>query len=362
VRDALSILLLAPGRGIAGSTQSVLNLAQALRDRGHRVVLGRAAGGRLDGLATEAGFSRPPLDFGSTRALVATLRPLLEQASIDVVNSQDSVDRRACTWLRWRGRLPMAFVVTRRTMPLTSYPELVAVGRTADRTIAVSGAVARALMARGYPPGGLEVVPNGIVLERVDAPHPEAAVHPLWARVGALDGRAMVLCVARRKDQHILLRALAAVSTPVHAVFAGVGPDGVLGRLAERLPPRHRAVFLGAVESPLPLYRRAALAVLPSRIEGLSQALLEAMALGVPVVASEAGGNPDLVTHDVTGWLVPPLDVRAWAARLEAALGDRGARLRVAEAARRHVRDGFTLARTAARTEAVYRAALATRP
>jgi glycosyltransferase involved in cell wall biosynthesis len=107
-------------------------------------------------------------------------------------------------------------------------------------------------------------------------------------------------------------------------------------------------------ERPLPFYRLAALAALPSRIEGLSQALLEAMALGLPVLASEAGGNSDLVTSGETGLLVPPLDPVAWALALDRVLGDAAFRARIAGAGRTLVRRDFTLERTAERTEAVY--------
>ena len=78
------------------------------------------------------------------------------------VNSHATGDRRALAWLRWRRRLPQAFVVTRRTMPLTSPPELIAVALTADRTIAVSAAVARSLRRRLHPGGRLRIVTNGI--------------------------------------------------------------------------------------------------------------------------------------------------------------------------------------------------------
>jgi glycosyltransferase involved in cell wall biosynthesis len=114
-------------------------------------------------------------------------------------------------------------------------------------------------------------------------------------------------------------------------------------------------------ERPLAFYRFATLAALPSRIEGLSQALLEAMSLGVPVVASAAGGNPELVYPGETGLLVPPLDPAAWTRALERMLGDDEFRTRAARAGQALVRNEFTMARTADRTEVVYREALATR-
>jgi glycosyltransferase involved in cell wall biosynthesis len=89
--------------------------------------------------------------------------------------------------------------------------------------------------------------------------------------------------------------------------------------------------------------------------------LLEAMALGVPVMASDAGGNPELIRHGDTGWIAPPLDPLAWARLLETTLADAALRQRVGAAARRYVRQHHTLEATAARTEAVYREALAER-
>jgi glycosyltransferase involved in cell wall biosynthesis len=104
-----------------------------------------------------------------------------------------------------------------------------------------------------------------------------------------------------------------------------------------------------------PLYRLLEVALLPSRIEGLSQALLEAMALGKPVIASAAGGNVDLITPDLDGLLVSPLDPRAWAAALDRVLTDRALAHRLGEAARRTAREKFSLERTVERTLALYR-------
>jgi glycosyltransferase involved in cell wall biosynthesis len=82
------------------------------------------------------------------------------------------------------------------------------------------------------------------------------------------------------------------------------------------------------------------------------------MALGLPVIASEAGGNPDLVTSGETGLLVPPLDPAAWARAVDRVLGDAAFRGRLGRAGRELVRRDFTLERTAERTEVVYREAL----
>jgi glycosyltransferase involved in cell wall biosynthesis len=356
-----TILQLTHQGGPAGSTQSIFNLSQHLARRGHRVLVGCRGDVLLAELARAAGLRVVPLDFTRLGAVARALAELVAREGVEVINAHATRDRRALTWLRWRGGLPQAFVVTRRTMPLTSPLELVAVGLTADRTIAVSPAVARALRRRGHPRRRLRVVPNGIALERVDAAVPAEDLARARAALGAPDGRPVVAVVARLKDQDVLLRALPAVERPLVLALVGVVPDERLRALAGAVPARHRVVFVPPTDRPLAFYRLATVAALPSRIEGLSQSLLEAMALALPVVASDAGGNPDLVTSGTTGLLVPPRDPAAWAEGLARVLDDGALARRLATAGRELVRREFTLERSAERTEAVYREAVAAR-
>ena len=357
----LTILQLTHQGGPAGSTQSIFDLSRHLSRRGHRVLVGCRGNVLLAELARAAGLPVVALEFTPRRRLVAALVETLARERVDVVNSHATLDRRGLTWLRWRGRLPQAFVVTRRTMPRTSPLELLPVGLAADRTIAVSGAVARALRRRLHPGARLRIVPNGISLDRIDAPVDPADLAAARAALGDTNGRPVVAVVSRLKDQGVLLQALPGVARGVVVACVGLEPDDRLRALARAIPPRHQVVFVPLIERPLAFYHLAAAAALPSRIEGLSQALLEAMALGLPVLASAAGGNPDLIQSGETGLLVPPLDPAAWAVALERVLGDGAGAARIARAGRELVRREFTLEHTATRTEAVYREALARR-
>jgi len=344
----------------AGSTQSIFNLTEQLSRRGHRVLLGVREESLLARLGRDAGVTVVPLDFTRLGGLAAGITTLVAAERVEVVNAHATRDRRACTWLRWRGRLRPALVVTRRTMPRTSPVELFAVGHTADRTIAVSGAVARALVRRGHPAGRLRVVPNGIDLARIDARPADAELAAARRALGETNGRPVIAIVSRRKDQEVAIRALALLERPVVLVCAGVDPDPALLRAVADVPPRHAVRLVPFAPSALAFYHLARIAALPSRIEGLSQSLLEAMALGLPVIASGAGGNPDLVTVD-SGLLVAPGDPRAWARGFDRLLGDEAWAAGLGAAGRRRVRSEFTLERTAERTEAVYREALARR-
>src|SRR5436190_600552 len=269
----LTILQLTHQGGGSGSTTIIADLSRQLARRGHRVLVGCRPDTKLAHLARDAGLELVPLDFRRLGPLARALEEVTDREGVDVANSNATRDRRALTWLRWTRRLGLPFVVTRHTMPLTSPAELVAVGLSADRTIAVSHAVARALRRRLHP--------------------------------------------------------------------------------AARL----RVAYVPFTDRPLAFCHLARVSALPSRIEGLSIALLETMALGLPVVASDAGGNPDLITPDDTGLLVPPLDPGAWARSLARVLDDAEFAARIARHGRELVRREFTLERSAERTEAVYREA-----
>src|SRR5260370_33554417 len=136
----LTILQLTHQGGGSGSTAIIADLSRQLARGGHRVRVGCRPGTRLAGLARDAGLGIVPLDFTRLLPLTRALESVAAREAVNVVNSHATRDRRALTWLRWRGRLPQAFVVTRHTMPRPPPAELIAVGLSADRTIPVSAA------------------------------------------------------------------------------------------------------------------------------------------------------------------------------------------------------------------------------
>src|SRR2546429_1715709 len=165
----LTILQLTHQGGGPGSTVAIATLSRQLAGRGHRVLIGCRPGTMLAGLTADAGLELVPLDFRRLGPLAASLGDVMAREGVDVANSNATRDRRALTWLRWRRRLPRAFVVTRHTMPLTLTPELVAVALSADHTIAVSPAVARAVRLRLQPRARLRVAANRIDCDPVGA-------------------------------------------------------------------------------------------------------------------------------------------------------------------------------------------------
>jgi glycosyltransferase involved in cell wall biosynthesis len=281
---------------------------------------------------------------------------------VHLVNSQSARDRKALTWLALTRRLRVPFVATRRQMPRSFMVENWLASRLASRVIAVSAAVADALVQRGTPRSKVAVVPNGLIATRVDQPVSTDDVERWRQAVGWSPERRTLGIVSRRKDQIVVLRALERVRTPVRLVLAGVEPTARLDQAIARVPARHAVVQVPFRSDIRPLYELLDMVLLPSRMEGLSQALLEAMALDKAVVASAAAGNLDLLTDGVDGVLVPPLDPVAWASAIERLLADPELCARLGRAARSTARETYALERTVERTAEVYREVLGSSP
>jgi glycosyltransferase involved in cell wall biosynthesis len=345
--------------GGAGSVTSTLHLSLGLARAGFQVRFVCPPGSEVEALARAGGLEVHPVSLLSRerRANAARLEALLESHPVDLVNSQSARDRAALTWLGLTRRLGVPLVVTRRQMPRTFPLENWLVSRVARRVVAVSPSVGEALVRRGTPRNKLVVIPNGLVAERVDRPVPDAAVAEWRARIQWDPSRRTIGVVARLKDQQVVIRALEQVRAPTRLVLAGVEPSS-LADVAARVPERHAVVCLPFISDVRPLYDLLELVLLPSRSEGLSQALLEAMALGKPVIASDSTGNRDLVTDRRDGRLVPPMAPSAWADAIEELLGNDGSARKLGQTARHTARVTYSLERTVQLTSDLYRSLL----
>jgi L-malate glycosyltransferase len=342
--------------GGAGSVTSTLHLSLGLARLGMHVRFVCPPDSEVESLARAGGLEVHPAALlpHHRRGNAAVLAEVLGRHPVDLINSQSARDREALTWLALTGRLRVPFVATRRQMPRTFFVENWLVGRAAAQVIAVSRAVGEALIRRGTPRTKLAVIPNGLVTERIDVPVTPGALQAWKERIGWNGKQRTIGVVARPKDQHVVLKALAEVHSPVRLVLAGVEPGSRLAELAAHVKEPHAVVCLPFTSDVRPLYDLLELVLLPSRLEGLSQALLEAMALGKPVIASAATGNLEVVTDGVNGRLVAPLDPRAWALSIEELLADPERASRLAAAGRETARVTFALEHTLRRTARLY--------
>jgi glycosyltransferase involved in cell wall biosynthesis len=172
----------------------------------------------------------------------------------------------------------------------------------------------------------------------------------------------VVGCIGRlsaEKGQRLLIEVFPEVLRAVPSarlLLAGDGPD--LPRLrdrAETLALGDAVRFLGHRQDILDVYGSLDLLVLCSDTEGLPNVVLEAMALGVPVVATAVGGTPELVIDGRTGWLVPPAEPVPLGRAIVEALRRREEAAERAAAARRHVEADFDMMGLIRRTHDLYR-------
>lgn len=197
---------------------------------------------------------------------------------------------------------------------------------------------------------------------------PARLVRRIWngidtARFAALPARSegpavLVARLSPEKDIATLLRAAALVlqkDPSFRLDIAGEGPcRGDLERLAAELRLGERVRFLGQVHDVAPLLAGARQFVLSSISEGISLTLLEAMARGLPLVATAVGGNPEVVADGVTGILVPPRDPERMAQALSRLHGDFHLRREMGQMGRQRVEEHFDIRRMVARYEALY--------
>jgi glycosyltransferase involved in cell wall biosynthesis len=232
--------------------------------------------------------------------------------------------------------------------------------RGATRVLANAATVASQVEREdGIPASRIAIVPNGLDLPRFDVARRalEAPAPPL----GEGDGP-VILTVGRMtypaKGHDDLVAAIPEVLRHVPAarfVVAGDGPrEPEIRALAERLGVSAALTFLGRRGDVPALLARADLVCHPARMEGLPNAVMEAMAAARPLVATAVGGTPELVQDGVHGRLVPPEDPPALAAALVAALRDPAHARELARAARRRIEESFSVEGLVRRVDRLY--------
>lgn len=201
----------------------------------------------------------------------------------------------------------------------------------------------------GVPKERLTVIVNGVDGEFFRPPAAEVR-----------SGPPRVLSVARlvpEKDHDTLIQAfrLVALAHPEAELWlVGDGPrQAAVQRLVQESLPPGQVRFLPGQPDLRPWLHQASLFVLSSLTEAMPNVILEAMATGLPVVATRVGGLPEVVVSGETGWLVPPRDIPALAAALDSLLGDPAARQAFGRAGRARVEGEFSLAAMVRRHEEV---------
>jgi glycosyltransferase involved in cell wall biosynthesis len=356
------LLLVVDSLEVGGAERHVVDLAVALGREGYEVTVACSIGGGLSEPLEEANVPvRPLLDKLVKRrvsvAFARELRRLIREERFDLVHAHIAA---------------IAVLGTGVPLVVTEHTEALWQGRRdrwasrrvyrrAEHIIAVSSAIRRRLIERdAVPPERITAIHNAVIPASGAPP----GALPDDLRAGPLVG--VVARLQPEKGVADFLKAATRVSASLPESRFLVAGDGPLREellaLAERLGVGERVRFLGYRADARALIGLLEVLVVPSLTEGAPLIVLEAMAAGIPVVASAVGGIPDQIRHDREGLLVPAGDPAALGETLLELLQDPGRARSLGEAGRRRADSEFSHATMVRRIEGVYRAALGRPP
>ena len=361
------MLLVVDSLEVGGAERHVVDLASALQRKGHEVEVACSIADGPSKPLEETGVPVRPLTRRLVKRRVSLayargIRKLLRESRFDLVHAHIYASAVAAAIATRGTGLPL--VVTEHTEASwqNRWARLCSrwTYRRARRIIAVSTPIERRLIERdGVPRELVTLIPNAVIPVSGNPPDLADTLPDGWSQ------RPLVGVVARlqpEKGVATFLKAAAHVSkVSPEARFLVIG-DGALREelldLVGRVGLQERVRFLGYRAHARALTGLLDVLVVPSLTEGSPLIVLEAMAAGVPVVASAVGGIPDQVRHGEEGVLVPPGDPDALAGALGALLEDPAHAHRLGEAGRRRTENEFSHEALVRRIEAVYRVAL----
>jgi glycosyltransferase involved in cell wall biosynthesis len=367
----LNILQVLPSLETGGVERGTVEMTQAVVRAGGRAVVA-SAGGRMVAQVERAGGQHVALPLMTKDPLSIwinawPLARLIRERGISLVHARS----RAPAW--------SALVAARRTgVPFITtwhgvYSENVpgkrlynSVMARGERVIAISGFVADRLLAMGVPEGRIRLVPRGVDPVLFDPTTVNGdRVHrlaqqwrlPVGVPIVMLPGR-----LTRWKGGALLLQAMAALpAKDAVCVFVGNGSFGrSLETLAAELGLTGRVRLAGHCDDMPAALMLADVVVCPSlEPEPFGRTVIEAQAMGRPVIAADHGGAAETVVDGETGWRIPPGDGAALAEVIAYAIGLASeVRQALGEAARASVMQNYTTAAMQAATLAVYREVL----
>lgn len=221
--------------------------------------------------------------------------------------------------------------------------------RSSDRLIAVSQFVMNhAIADLNVPPSKIALIPNGVDTVSYSLGDQKPS-NPVVTYIGRLIGN--------KGPQYLVEAGLDILKNHPDTDIYIIGDGPLKERLVQRvasLKLEDRIHILGSIPDILPILRMTTVFVRPSLTEGMSLAVLEAMTYGLPVVASNVGGNAEVVENGVNGYLVPPADAKALAEVVGSLLDNRELASAMGENARKTVQKLYDWERIAEQTLELY--------
>ena len=348
--------------GWGGQEHRTFAEIRLLRERGHRLLLAADPQGELHRRSDREGFETFPLEFGGTRTWGAwlALRRLLQQERVDILNTHSSLDSWVgfLAWLTIKNRLTLMRTRHLSTPVARNWPTR-RLYRAPAAVITTSQDISELLHQRlGVPRERLHAIPTGVSLTDFTprSPKPELA-----AGLGLPPGVFVfgTVSVLRSWKGHLYLleafKSLLEQGLVALLVIVGDGPyRPVIEEKVQELGLAEKVRLVGHQEwIPDWLALMDAFVLASYAHEGVPQSLLQALAMGKPVVATRTGGIPEVIIPEETGLLASPRDSRALARAMSRLARDASLRERFSQQGPQ-VASLFSLDRMADALEALY--------
>ncbi len=343
-----------------GGEQWMISTGAGLRDRGHRSWIGGRPGSRLLAEAGRADLDVLPLLFRGDFDPVLSwrLRRFLRRHRIDVLVCNFNRDVRVAGLAGRLARTPAIFTSHALDSINEKLRYTLPIRWLTDGVITNAESIRQAYVERyGLPAEFVSVVHYGVDRPSDGGASPFADTFP---------NRPIILSAGRLSEQKgfdVLIEAAFELRARDHEFVVLIAGDGDLeDRLRAQIATLNLedVVHLVGFVSPLgPAIAGAAVFALASRYDGMPTVLLEAMAVGTPVVATRVSGIPELIPEDRFGLLVPPDDASALAGAIERLLNDPALADALADSARDRVLTTFSMDRMVDQIESLFRQAVA---
>lgn len=348
--DKMRILFLTYQGDIAGSTNSISYLAKGLSERGHEVYLGCRKESLLFSLMEKSKVHLIPMTFKNKfdRQNVKLIRDTVKKYSIQIINAQSSRDRYTSMLAKWFYQLNVVIIHTRRQNPKDmNRLKSLFLQAGADKLVVISEGLKDIFLKAGVSEKFMTVIHNGIPKERYNQ-WSEERVEYFKNKFNIKPGEVVIGSVSRIKNQDQIVRAVAKLNRPdIKLLFAGIEEKELKDEI-QKSKLKNEVIFAGTIpgEEVLNIYRLLDIKILASTMDGFGLALLEAMAMGAPVIATNFGGIKDVISHGKNGLLFKDGDIAQLSSHIQTLLADENLRQQLIKEGYRTALDQFTMEKT----------------
>ncbi len=338
-----------------GGQQQLFTLISGLQQRGHTVELAAPDDAPLFRRCGQLRLKTHPFSQRSEISPAGFIRlsRILHRNPVDILHLNTPRPMVTGALAAWVRGVPVRVISRRVIFPLKSQLSRYKYRFCVDEIVCVSSSIRESLIDQGLEPSRISVIHEGVDTESFDRLEAESSFREKSPTVLI----AIVAHLSGEKGHADLLRAFSRLSERDSArlIIFGDGPlRSELESLTESLGLGATVVFAGFRKDVDALIKKMDIFCLPSHSEGLSSAILAAMAAHLPVIATDVGGSPELVVPGETGLLVPPGNPEALARALSQLIASPSMRSKFGDAGRSRLEKMFTVSAKLDASEALY--------